>query len=46
MSERAFIKLLRGLKDVQAYKEGERQGYRVTVLAAVDVEKSSQVVGD
>ncbi len=37
MSEKAFSKVMRGLKETQAYVEGERQGYKVTVPPTVDV---------
>ena len=37
MSENAFSKIMRGLKEAKAYLEGERQGYKVTVPASVDV---------
>ncbi len=37
MSEKAFDKLLRGLKETQAYMEGARQDYKVTVPPTVDV---------
>lgn len=37
MSGKAFTKIMRGLKEVKAYTEGEREGYKVTVPPAVDV---------
>ncbi len=37
MSEKAFNKIMRGLKEAQAYIEGERAGYKVTVPSTVDV---------
>ncbi len=37
MSEKAFSKVLRGLKEAQAYMDGERHGYKVTVPPTIDV---------
>ena len=37
MSEKAFSKVMRGLKEAQSYMEGEREGYRVTVPPTIDV---------
>ncbi len=37
MSEKAFVKVMRGLQEANAYMEGERQGYKVTVPPFVDV---------
>ena len=37
MSGRAFGKVMRGLGEVKAYMEGEREGFKVTVPPAVDV---------
>ena len=37
MSERAFNKVMRGLEEAQAYMEGEREGFKVTVPTSVDV---------
>jgi putative transcriptional regulator len=37
MSEKAFSKMMCGLKEAKAYMEGERQGYKVTVPPSVDV---------
>ncbi len=37
MSEKAFSKIMQGLKEAKAYMEGEREGYKVTVPPAVDV---------
>lgn len=37
MSEKAFSKVMRGLEEVKAYMEGEREGYKVTVPPSVDV---------
>ena len=37
MSEKAFSKIMRGLQEAKAYIEGEREGYKVTVPASVDV---------
>ena len=37
MSEKAFDKVLRGLKEAQAYTDGQHQGYKVTVPPTVDV---------
>jgi putative transcriptional regulator len=37
MSEKAFSKVMRGLTETQAYMDGERQGYKVTVPPSVDV---------
>jgi putative transcriptional regulator len=36
---KAFEKLMLGLKEVEAYMAGEREGYRVHVPEAVDVKK-------
>lgn len=38
----AFDKIMAGMKDVEAYLAGERQGYRVTVPLAVDVKSIRQ----
>ena len=37
MSEKAFSKMMRGLKEAKAFMEGEREGYKVTVPPSVDV---------
>ena len=37
MSKNAFSKMMRGLEEVKAYTQGERQGYKVTVPPSVDV---------
>ena len=37
MSEKAFSKVMQGLKEAQAYMDGEREGYKVTVPPTVDV---------
>ena len=37
MSEKTYSKLMRGLEEAKAYIEGEREGYKVTVPATVDV---------
>lgn len=37
MSEKAFSKIMQGLKEAKAYMEGEREGYKVTVPPSVDV---------
>lgn len=39
MSEKAFGKVMRGLTEAGAYMEGEREGYKVSVPAAVDVKR-------
>lgn len=36
MSSKAFDKLRQGLEEARAYMEGEREGYKVTVLPASD----------
>ena len=37
MSEKAFSKVMRGLKEAKAYMEGAREGYKVTVPPSIDV---------
>lgn len=37
MSEKALSKIMRGLEEAEAYMEGEREGYKVTVPPSVDV---------
>ncbi len=39
MSETVFDRLVRGLQEADAYLEGEREGYAVTVPQIVDVRK-------
>lgn len=37
MSKQAFNKIMRGLKEAQAYADGTREGYKVTVPPTIDV---------
>lgn len=37
MSDRAFSKVMRGFEEAQAYMEGKREGYKVTVPPSVAV---------
>lgn len=37
MSGKAFSKIMRGLEEAKAYVDGERDGYKLTVPATVDV---------
>ena len=37
MSKQAFNKIMRGLEEAQAYADGEREGYKVTVPPTIDV---------
>lgn len=37
MSGKAFSKIMQGLKHTEAYLNGEREGYKVTVPPSVDV---------
>lgn len=39
MSEKTMERLVRGLDEVRAYMEGDREGYKVTVPPTVDVKK-------
>lgn len=37
MSEKVFSKVMRGLKEAEAYMNGERENYKVTVPPTIDV---------